>query len=174
MNWLDIVLLLLITGVAVVGLARGFGRAALDALGLYAALWLAHALAPRLAAQVAFAPESAAVNLSLSLGLLFGIFAALCLLASWYIDGMTQMSAGPFDKLFGLVAGCGAGLILAHLLVSVMVTADPKRQASAALVHQGTVGTEMYAFPSYHNAVDMLTGVAAYRREMPNVAGNSR
>ncbi len=171
MNWLDILLLLLIAGAGALGLKRGFGRAAFDALGLYAALWLASALAPLLAAHLNLQAGGSGVNRSWAFGLLFVALGALCLGIAWYCHGLTQFEAGFFDKLFGLVGGVAVGMILAHGLVAVLVTSDPQREASAALVSQGTVGTELYSFPAYHSAVDTLTGATTYRRELPNVGG---
>ncbi len=171
MNWLDILLLLLIAGGAALGLSRGFGRAAFDALGLYAALWLASLLAPLLAAHVILNAGGAAVNRSWAFALLFAASGALCLGIAWYCHSLTQFEAGLFDRLLGLAGGVAAGMILAHGLVSTLVTSDPQREASAALVRSGTVGTELYSFPSYHSAIDTITGAAAYRRELPNVGG---
>lgn len=171
MNWLDIVLLLLIVGVALFGAVRGFGRTALDALALYGALWLASTLAPVLAAHLSLHAGGAAVNRGWAFVLLFFVCSALGLGIAWYSYGMTQLSAGMFDKLLGIAAGIAAGMILAHGLVSAIVTSDPQRVASATLVSQGAVGAEMYSFPTYHAAVDTLTGAKTYRRELIDVGG---
>ncbi len=171
MNWLDIFLLLLLAGAAVLGAARGFGRAALDALGLYAALCLASFLAPLLAAHLTLTAGGAAENRGWAFAMLFVLLGALALGLAWYCHGLTRFEAGAFDKLFGLVGGAALGVILAHGLVNTLVTSDPKRVASAALVSRGAVGTELYSFPSYHSAMDTITGAASYRRELPNVAG---
>ena len=171
MNWLDILLLLLIVGAAALGLKRGFGRAAFDALGLYAALWLASALAPALAAHVTLQAGGAGVNQSWAFGLLFVLLGAFGLGLAWYCYGLVPLEAGLFDRLLGLVGGIAAGMILAHSLVSTLVRSDPQREASAALVTQGTVGSELYGFPAYHSALDTVTGATSYRRELPNVAG---
>jgi uncharacterized membrane protein required for colicin V production len=172
MNWLDIVLLVLILGVGGVGASRGFGRAALDALGLYAALWAASALAPALAAHVGFAAGGAGVNRSWAFGLLFAVLGALALATAWYVHGLLQVSAGVFDKLFGLVSGVGAGVILAHALAWALVTADPRHEAGAVLVGQGMISDEVYSFPAYHVALDTITGAGTYRRSLPDVAGS--
>ncbi len=171
MNWLDILLLLLIAGAAALGLKRGYGRAAFDALGLYAALWLASAVAPSLAAHLTLQVGGPSVNLSWAFGLLFVLFGALGLGLAWYCYGLVPLEAGLFDRLFGLVGGVAAGMVLAHGLVATLVTSDPQRVASAALVSQGTVGTELYSFPAYHSALDTVTGATSYRRELPNVSG---
>ena len=171
MNWLDILLLLLIAGAGALGLKRGFGRAAFDALGLYGALWLASTLAPLLASHLTLNAGGAAVNRSWAFGLLFAASDALGLGLAWYCHGMTHFEAGLFDRLFGLVGGVAAGMILAHVLVAALITSDPQRVASAALVSQGTVGTELYSFPAYHSVIDTITGATSYRRELPNVGG---
>lgn len=171
MNWLDILLLLLIVGAGTLGIKRGFGRASFDALGLYGALWLAAFLAPLLAAHFNLNAGGAAVNRSWVFALLFVLIGALCLGIAWYCHGLTQFEAGLFDKLFGLVGGLAAGMVLAHGLVSTLITSDPQRTASAALVSQGTVGTELYSFPSYHSAIDSITGATTYRRDLQSVGG---
>ena len=171
MNWLDIVLLLLIAGVAVLGLTRGFGRAAFDALGLYAALWIASTLAPLLAAHLTLHAGGAAVNQSWAFGMLFILFGALLIGASWYLHTMTQLNAGMFDKLLGLAAGAAMGVILAHGVVSALVTSDPRREASAALVAAAPVGREVYEFPTYHSVMDTITGATSYHRELQDVGG---
>ncbi len=83
---------------------RGFGKTAFDALGLYAALWIASALAPLLAAHVSLHAGGPGINQSWALGLLFVTFGALMLGVSWYVFGMTQLNAGMFDKLLGMLA----------------------------------------------------------------------
>ena len=171
MNWLDILLPLLLAGAALLGMARGFGRAAFDALGLYAALCLASFLAPMLAAHLTLTAGGAAENRGLVLGTLFVLCGALFLGAAWYCHGLTRFEAGLFDKLFGLVGGAAMGVILAHGLVATLVTADPQRVASAACVSRSTVGAELYSFPSYHSAIDTITGAASTRRGLPDVSG---
>ncbi len=171
MNWLDILLLALIAGAAGLGLKHGFGRASFDALGLYAALWLASLLTPLAVSHVTLSAGGAALNRSWAFGLLFILLGALCLGIAWYCHGLTQFEAGLFDRLFGMVGGIAAGMILAHGLVSALVTSDPQREASAALVSGGTVGSELYSFPAYHSAINTITGATSYRRELPDVAG---
>ncbi len=174
MNWLDIILGLLIAAIAVVGLVRGFGKTVFDALGLYAALWLASILAPLLAAHISLHAGEPGVNLSWAFGLLFLVLGGLMLGGSWYVYGMTQLNAGIFDKLLGLAAGVVAGVILAHVCTSAMVTSDPHREASAALVASATLGHEVYSFPTYHSVMDTITGATTYRRELPNIDGRNR
>lgn len=166
MNGLDIGLLLLIAVAALVSMGRGFGRTAFDALGLYGALWLASACAPLLAARLSLHAGGAAVNHSWAFGALFVVFGAVCLGVSWYCHGLTQFQAGMFDKLLALGAGTAAGVILAHVFVSAVVISDPQCVASAALVSQGSVGKELYSFPTYHTTLDFVTGAGTYHREL--------
>ena len=171
MNWLDIILLLLIVGTAVVGTVRGLGRAAFDALGLYAALWAASTLAPLVAVHLTLNAGGAAVNQSWIFGILFVLLGVLMLGVSWYVHSLTRFDAGMFDKLLGLAAGVAMGVIVAHSLVSALVTSDPHRVASAALVADAPVGREVYGFPTYHSVLDTITGATTYRRDLPNVGG---
>ena len=171
MNWLDILLLLLLAGAALFGMARGFGRAAFDALGLYAALCLASFLAPMLSTHLTLTANGAAENQGLAFGTLFVLCGALFLGAAWYCHGLTRFEAGMFDKLFGLAGGAATGVILAHCLVAALITADPQRVEAAACVSRSAVGAEVYAFPSYHSAIDTITGATSTRRGLPDVSG---
>ena len=164
MNGLDIALLALIAGAGVVGLVRGFGRTLLDAVALYAALWAASLAAPLAAARLSL-HAGAAINQSWAFALLFLVFGALLLGASWYVYGMTQFDAGMFDKLLGLAAGLAAGMIFCHAVVSALVTADPYCVAAAAPVNSGTVGSELYSFAGYHTLLDTVTGSKTYMRD---------
>lgn len=163
MNILDVGLLVLIVGVGAVGMVRGFGRTALDALALYTGLWAASLAAPLLAARISF-HAGAAVNHSWAFALLFLVFGAMLLAVSWYVYGLTQFDAGMFDKLLGLTAGLSGGVILSHVLVSTLVIGDPRCTASAAPVSTGTVGSEMYSFSGYHAVIDLVTGSKTYMR----------
>lgn len=171
MNWLDILLLLLVVGIGGLGVARGFGRSAFDAAGLYAALAAAAALAPLLAAHLTLSAGGAGINKSWAFGLLFALLAGVGLAAAWFLHGTMPLNAGVFDKLLGLAAGLAAGAIVAHALLSALVTADPHRVAAAALVRSGSVGTELYSFPTYHSAMNTITGVKSYRRSMTGDLG---
>ena len=138
MNWLDITLGVLIVALAVVGLVRGFGKTVFDALALYAALWLASTLAPVLAAHLSLHAGTPGVNQSWAFGSLFvGSSAGMLLGVSWYVFGMTQLNAGMFDKLLGMVAGVAAGMILAH---TVCHRPGHRRPAPGSLGVPGRVG----------------------------------
>lgn len=169
MNSLDVALLALIVGVGVVGMRRGFGRTALDALALYAGLWAASLAAPLLASHISF-HTGAAINHSWAFALLFLVFGALLLAASRQVYGMTQFDAGMFDKLLGLAAGLSGGVVLSHVLVSTLVIGDPHCTASAASVSTGTVGCELYSFSGYHAVIDLVTGSKAYMRSSADPA----
>ncbi len=166
MNSLDIVLVLMVVGIGGLGVARGFGRSAFDAAGLYAALAAAAALAPLLAGHLTLAAGGAGINKSWAFALLFTLLAGVGLVAAWFLHGTMPLNAGVFDKLLGMASGLAAGAIVAHALLSTLVTADPHRVASAAMVRSGSVGTELYSFPTYHAAMDTLTGAKSYRRSM--------
>lgn len=170
MNWLSIILAALILGVAVLQAIRGFGRAAGDALGLYAALFLAGWLSEPLAGAVHF-HSGAAINHSYAFVLLFLALGGLALGLSRYAYHLTPISAGMFDRLLGAFCGLAAGMIAAHCLVSGMVMADPSGRQETALVTEGFVSNEMLDFPTYHAILESLTGTTAYRRELPNVGG---
>ena len=166
MNWLDIVLILVIGAVAVVQMVRGFGRAAFDALLLYAALWGADAAALPLAQHVHLA-NGAAVNHADADALLLVVFGAAALGLSRWVYGMTLFDAGMFDGLLGLGAGLVAGMVAAHGIVHALAMADPDGIGNAVLVANSLVGREMLDFPTFHSVMDTITGAASYHREMP-------
>lgn len=171
MNWLDIVLILVIGGVSVIQMVRGFGRAVFDALLLYAALWGANAAAVPMAAQVHLA-NGAAVNHTDVYALLLIVFGVAALGVSRFIYGMTLFDAGMFDGLLGLVMGVAAGMTAAHGIVHAIAMADPNGTAGAALVAGSPVGHEMLAFSSFHSVMDVITGVNSYRRQLPGLPSN--
>ncbi len=168
MNGLDIGLVVLIAAISIVGLVRGFGRTILDTLALYAALWAASLIAPLAASRISLHAGGAGINESWAFTLLFLVFGALALGASWYVYGLTQFDLGMFDKLLGLAAGIAAGMIVAHALTVTLVMGDPTCVAAAAPVNTGTVGGELYGFPSYHALMDTITGSKTYMRDSPN------
>lgn len=170
MNGLDIGLVVLIAAVSVVGLVRGFGRTILDTLALYAALWAASLAAPLVASRISLHAGGAGINESWAFTLLFLVFGASSLGASWYVYGLTQFDLGMFDKLLGLAAGIAAGMIVAHALTVTLVMGDPACVAAAAPVNTGTVGGELYGFPGYHALMDTITGSKTYMRDAPNPA----
>ena len=170
MNSLDVGLLVLIVAVGVIGLVRGFGRTALDALGLYAGLWAASLAAPLVAARISLHAGGAAINQSWAFALLFLVFGTLLLGASWYVYGLTQFDAGMFDKLLGLAAGLSGGVIVSHAIVSMLVIGDPRCTASAAPVRAGTVGSELYSFSGCHAVLDLVTGSKTYMRNSSDPA----
>lgn len=170
MNWLDLVLGLVIIGFAAVEMFRGFGKAALDALFLYGALWAADQAAPALAVRVTLG-SGAAVNHADADALLFLIFGLISLGCSRWVYGMTLIDLGMFDKLLGMVSGIVAGIIVAHGIVHPVAMADPKGNAGAALVASSTVGNEMLDFPTYHSVMNTITGANTYRQDLPSGVG---
>lgn len=171
MNWLDIILLLLVVGVAVLEAFRGFGRAIFDALGLFAALWLAGALSPGLAPHMPL-HTGAGADHSHAFSLLFVLLSLLCLGVSRFVHGMTLIHTGMFEALLGLTAGVAVGMVAAHAVTCALVMADPGGRHGAALVAGGAISSEAFSFTTYHSVMDTLTGATTYRRSLPNVAGN--
>ena len=170
MDWLDLVLILVIGGIATAGMVRGFGRASLDALLLYAALWGANAAYLPLAAQVHLA-NGAAVNHADVYALLLVAFGAGALGISRFLYGMTLLDTGMFEGLLGLGAGVAAGMIAAHGIAHAVAMADPNGTAGAALVAASFVGREMLSFPTFHSLMDTLTGATSYHRSLPTLDG---
>ena len=170
MNWLDLVLILVIGGIAAVEMVRGFGRAAFDALLLYAALWCASAADLPLSAQVHLA-NGAAANHADVYALLLVVFGGIAVGVSRFLYGMTLFDTGMFEGLLGLGTGVAAGMIAAHGIVRAIAMADPNGTAGAALVAASFVGHEMLGFPTFHSVMDTLTGATSYRRSLPNLDG---
>jgi len=168
MTWLDIVLGVLLIGVAVLEMCRGFGRAVFDALALYAALWLSDAAARALGAAT-FHPNTPFSH-GWTFGLLFLTFGSLGLLLSKFVYYSTLANAGMFEGLLGIGAGLAVGMILAHGLVRVAVLSDLGGQSGARLVSESFLGNEMLSFTTYHSVLATLTGVTNTHRELPNVS----
>jgi len=178
MNLLDMIAGLILAGGMAVGLVRGFGKTAFDAIALYAALWASSALAPVIVSHFhhsAGVGGVASADEGWVLGLLFCLLGGLMLGVSWYTEGMTLWNAGIFDKLLGLCAGFGIGAILAHTLITCVVLgrvgSDPDQEASTSL---GSVSSEFYNFTTYHAVLDTITGAKTYRNEFPDADRNIR
>ncbi len=166
MNALDFTLGLLLAAVTVVQTARGFGRAVLDALALYAALWLASTLATPLAALL---PSGTADALACAYGVLLVSCGAGCLLLSRWAYSMTLVHTGMFEGLLGMAAGAACGMMAAHGIARALTLADPAGQGSALLVQNGFLAHEMLSFPTYHAVLNTLTGITSSQRQLPDV-----
>ena len=169
MTWLDIVLGMLLVGVAVLEMCRGFGRSVFDALALYGALWLSDAAAHYVDAAT-FHPNTP-ISHGLTFGLLFVTFGALGILTSRLVYHATLVNTGMFEGLFGIFAGLAVGMILAHGLVRVVVLSDPAGQSGARLVSESFLGNEMLSFTTYHSVLATLTDATNTHRALPNVSG---
>jgi uncharacterized membrane protein required for colicin V production len=167
MNWLDIVLFLVIGVAALTEMSRGFGRAALDALGLYGALWVANALSIPLAASVHLDPHPA-INHCVSYSVLFLVFGAFSLAVSRFVYGVTMFHTGMFDGMLGLVAGLAVGMMVAHGIARTVAMSDATGQ-NASVVTESFLGNEMLSFTTYHSVLDTLSGLTAPRHTIPDV-----
>ena len=159
MNWLDIVLFVIIAAAAGIEMVRGFGRAVLDALALYGALWIAEAVASPIADHVHFNP-SHSVNHCVILALLLLGLGALAIVLSRFVYEATLINAGMFEGLLGICAGVAVGMVAAHGLVRVLSLSDPTGGMLAAVNNSG-LGGEMLSFSTYHSVLDTLTNLTA-------------
>lgn len=166
MNWIDIVLFIVIAAVAVLEMARGFGRAIFDALALYGALWVAEMLAAPLADHLQFNPHHS-VNHCVILAVLLLALGALAIVLSRFVYEATLINTGMFEGLLGLCAGVAVGMIAAHGIVRVLSMSDPAG-VMLAIVHGSGLGSEMLSFSSYHSVLDTLTNLTAGHNDLPN------
>ena len=165
MNWLDIVVLMILVGVAALESARGFGQALLDALLLYGALWLAQTCAPLLAPSLPLFAGPAAGR-GLAYGLLLAGFGALAFLIGLHLHRHTMIDAGVCERMFGLAAGAAVGIIVAHGFMRI-VSLNLTGGADAALIAGSFMGNEMLSFTTYHALIGSLTGDAPMHRSLP-------
>lgn len=169
MTWLDIVLGILLVGVAVLEMCRGFGRSVLDALALYGALWLSDA-AMHYVESIAFHPNTPFSH-GWTFGLLFLTFGTLGILVSRFVYHATLIHTGMFEGLFGAIAGLAVGMILAHGMMRVVVLSDTVDHAGVRLVSESFLGSEMLSFTTYHSVLATLTDATNTHRSLPNVSG---
>jgi uncharacterized membrane protein required for colicin V production len=170
MSGLDIFLILAIVGMSVVGVAMGFGRAALTALALFGSLWVASSVLANVA-SVAHIQAGAAANKGAVFGALCLAFGGVSIIVARYVQGALGVHAGMFDRFFGLCAGIGIGMIVAHGVVRAMTIADPSGQGEGAEVVSGSISHEMLEFTSFHSVMDTVTGAGTYRRSLTNAGG---
>lgn len=167
MNWLDVVLFLVVGTAAILEMTRGFGRAALDALALYGALWAADALSIPLASSVHLDPH-ATVNHGIAYGVLFLTFGAFSLTISRFVYSVTMFHTGMFEGLLGLSAGMAVGMMAAHGIVRVIAMSDVTGQG-AQMVSDSFMGNEMLSFTTYHSVLNTLTNLTAAHPDPSNV-----
>ena len=167
MHWLDIVLFLVIGTVSVAEMARGFGRAILDALAVYGALWAADALSVPLAASVHLSPHPS-LNHCVAYAVTLLAFGSFSLAVARFIYGMTMLHTGMFEGLLGLGAGVAVGMMAAHSIVRVIAMSDPTGQ-SAQMVGDSFLGNEMLSFTTYHTFLNTLSGTTTLHRDLPDI-----
>ncbi len=165
MNWLDIVVLLILVGMAALESSRGFGQALLDALLLYGALWLADTCLPLLAPSLHLVAAPAA-NRGLAYGLLLAGFGSLAFLIGLHLHRQTMLDAGVCERMLGLAAGAAVGIIFAHSFVR-LVALNLPGGTEASLIAGSFLGNEMLSFTTYHAFIAALTGDAPLHRTLP-------
>ncbi len=165
MNWLDIVVLMILMGVAALESARGFGQALLDALLLYGALWLTDMGTPLLAHSLQFSPDPAA-NRGIAYGALLAGVGGMAFLLSLFLHRQTMLDAGMCERVFGLAAGLAVGMMAAHGFMRI-VALNAASGSSEALIAGSFLGNEMLSFTTYHSLLATLTGATPMHRDLP-------
>jgi uncharacterized membrane protein required for colicin V production len=164
MNGLDVLIVLLVVGIAALQAFRGFGRASFDVLAVYGALWVANTYSVQFSHTIHLRADDND-NLSTVFCLTTIVGVAIALLVSRFVYGATMMDAGMFDPFLGFVAGLAVGIMCAHSVVKTIDISDPDGKGSGIMIAQGLLGNETLNFTTYHSMMNTVTGASTYHRE---------
>ncbi len=132
MNWLDIVLIIVVAGSAVAGLAKGFVRAGLGLLtfiaALFCGLWFCGAVGGYLNG---FVSSRRLANLIGFLVVFLGIVIVGALVTALLARLLKLMHLSWLDRLAGGAFGLVRGVLVSALLILLMVTFAPKHPVRA-------------------------------------------
>jgi len=122
MNWVDLVALVIIVGIAFLESRRGFGLALFDLIGAIIASKLAISFYEAAGKALPFNLKAQDAQ-GFWIILMFLILGALVLLASRFLYSTTLLSLDVMDPVVGAILGIASGIITAHIILRGMVLA---------------------------------------------------
>ncbi|MFC2068809.1 CvpA family protein [Chloroflexota bacterium] len=121
MNWLDIILILVLSLTTFIGLAIGIIKAALSLVGLIAGVILAGRYYPALATQLTFIPQESIAKVAAAGIILIGIMIIAGILV-WVLKRVASLiQLGWVDRLGGAILGLILGVILCGTVLAIIM-----------------------------------------------------
>lgn len=155
MIWLDLLAVAIIIGAAFAESKRAFGAALFDMLAILAAVQLAKLAGPALASR-ATVLAAADDNEALAMTLMFLVFAGSLLTLAHFLQDMTLLTLDSFDDIVGAVFGFVSGVAVAHVVLVVILTANPGATDWGAAARKRLAVREIVQFRTYHYVVHHL------------------
>lgn len=155
MIWLDLVAIIIILGVAVGESTRQFGIALFDMLAVLAALGLAKLTGPALAGAATMLAVPAH-NKALATALMFVTCSAVLLVLAKLASNAAPIALETFDSIAGGLAGFVSGLAAAHIVLLIILTANPYNTPWGAAARKRPAVRQLIYFEGYHQAAHWL------------------
>ncbi len=120
MNWLDIVILVILTVFTFLGLKRGLIQAVVPLFGLILAIYLAGRLQDSLADSLSFIDNQSVANI-VAFGLILGgVFLIVCIIALVIQKAVSITFLGWLDRQGGATLGFVVGWLICSMIVVVV------------------------------------------------------
>jgi uncharacterized membrane protein required for colicin V production len=155
MIWIDLLAVAIVLGAALFESRRQLGSTLFDMLALLASAKLAGLLSPRLAHSLALT-SSPDYNRAIALALLFVIIAAVLLLLAKLIQDAAELSMDALDSAAGVLFGLVSGIAFAHVVLMVILTANPPTTEWGKAVRTRPAVQELVHFRGYHLLVSWM------------------
>lgn len=155
MIWLDLLAAGIILGAVFAESKRQFSAAFFDMLALLAAVKLAKLIAPGLAHAVVLlrAPDD---NQALALSVLSLVFGGALVALANFLKDLALLTLDAFDTIAGAIFGFVSGVAVAHVILFIILTANPAATTWGAAARQRPAAQEIVYFHSYQRAVNWL------------------
>jgi uncharacterized membrane protein required for colicin V production len=157
MIWLDLLAATIILGVAFAQSRRQFGSTLLDLMAVLGAVGLARLVGPMLARAAAILPAWDN-NEALAIAIMFVICAASLLALAELFQNQVLVTLESFDSVVGAVLGFASGVAVAHLVLLVILTANPATDAASwgAVARKRPAVRQLIYFEGYHQGMTWL------------------
>ncbi|HUT74186.1 MAG TPA: CvpA family protein [Armatimonadota bacterium] len=157
MIWLDLLVVTIILGAAVAQSRRQFGSTLLDLMAVLGAVGLARLVGPRLARAAAILPAGDN-NQALATAVMFVICAVSLLVLAELFQNQVLLTLESFDSVVGAVLGFASGVAVAHLVLVVILTANPATDATSwgTVARKRPAVRQLIYFEGYHQAMTWL------------------
>jgi uncharacterized membrane protein required for colicin V production len=165
MIWLDLLAVFIIIGAALGESTRQFGIALFDMLAVLAAMYLAKLIGPALAGAVTLLAVPAH-NQALAKALVFVIVGAVLLVLAKLGSDVAPITLDTFDSVAGGLAGLVSGMVAAHMVLLIILTANPASTPWGEAARKRPAVRQLIYFEGYRDALHWLrhTGEMSPRR----------
>ncbi len=154
MFWYDWMCLGIVLGMAIIQTIRtsnagGMGLTLFELAGLIVAAVGATNLSPGLAQVIGVQPLVVMV-------VLFVVLAIMAFVLARWLFGLTGWSFESLDGFFGFVWGFGAGWVIAHMVMRVLITSQGPEGVIATNIANAPIAREVFNFKTWNALMNLL------------------